>query len=101
MTRYLDQAPRPHRVVVGDLNATPVWPAYRRLAERLEDAAHSRATHVGDRPGRTWGPWPGSPRMLRIDHVLTAGFEIAHAEVVHIEGSDHAGVFVELHPHHD
>lgn len=95
---YLDAAPRPHRAIVGDLNSTPAWPLYRRLARRLGDAAVEAARQNGHRPGRTWGPWPGAPRLFRIDHVLTAGLAVHEARVVGLPGSDHSAVVVDLAP---
>jgi endonuclease/exonuclease/phosphatase family metal-dependent hydrolase len=65
--------------VCNDLNATPAWPAYRRLAERLRDAAREHAAALGARPERTWGPWHGAPRLLRIDHVFASGARSRHA----------------------
>jgi endonuclease/exonuclease/phosphatase family metal-dependent hydrolase len=96
LAAYLSSAePRP-RVLVGDLNATPRWPAYRRLAAELDDAAQIAATRRGRSAERTWGPYPGSPRMLRIDHVLVDGLEVLDFRVFSIEGSDHAAVVADL-----
>jgi endonuclease/exonuclease/phosphatase family metal-dependent hydrolase len=96
VTGYLAAAPRERRLVTGDLNATPLWPAYRRLTALLPDAIAAHARRRGCRPARTWGPWPGARELLRIDHVLALGLEVAHAETVHLPGSDHRGVLVEL-----
>ena len=60
---WLDRAQRPaQRVLVGDFNATPVWPVYRRIAAHMRDAAALVARRRGERPRNTWGPWSGSPR---------------------------------------
>ena len=56
---HLDATPRRRRVLAGDLNATPLWPAYRRLRERLGDAVEEAARRNGRRAERTWGPWYG------------------------------------------
>jgi endonuclease/exonuclease/phosphatase family metal-dependent hydrolase len=95
---YLDGAPRPRRVLAGDLNATPIWPAYRRLRARFEDAAVQAAQRLGRRPDRTWGPWPGCVRMLRIDHVLVHGLVASATRVVPLRGSDHSALVADLHP---
>jgi endonuclease/exonuclease/phosphatase family metal-dependent hydrolase len=95
---YLEAAPRRHRAVVGDLNSTPAWPLYRRLARRFRDAAVEAARQNGHRPGRTWGPWPGAPRLFRIDHVLVTGLAVHEARVVAVPGSDHSAVVVDLAP---
>lgn len=83
-------------VVAGDLNASPVWPAYRQVAERLTDLIAVRAEADGTRAAATWGWRPGWPSMLRIDHVFGSGVEAARVEVEPIAGSDHAAVVVDL-----
>jgi endonuclease/exonuclease/phosphatase (EEP) superfamily protein YafD len=93
---YLDAAPRRPRALVGDLNATPLWPVYRRLAARFADAARLAARQDGGRAGRTWGPWAAGPRLLRIDHVLVAGLAVGSAQVTPIAGSDHSALVVDL-----
>ena len=93
---YLAAVPRDHRVVAGDLNATPRWPVYRQLAALVPDAVERHAREQGHRPPLTWGPWPGAPRLLRIDHVLAHGVRVVHCETVAIRGSDHHGVLVEV-----
>lgn len=95
---YLRAAPRHQRVVTGDLNATPRWRAYRRLAGWLEDAAAGHAARSGGRPGRTWGPRRLGLALLRIDHVLVRGLEVIHHAVLPLPGSDHRAVLVELRP---
>lgn len=97
MRAHLAASPGP-RILVGDLNATPVWPVYRRLAGELEDAAHAHARREGRRAARTWGPWSGAPRLLRIDHVLVDGVRVQSVEAVHVEGSDHSALLVDLVP---
>jgi endonuclease/exonuclease/phosphatase family metal-dependent hydrolase len=92
----LDAEPRRRCALVGDLNATPLWLVYRRLASRLEDAALGAARREGRRPGRTWGPWPGAPRLLRIDHVLVRGLAVRGCLVAPVPGSDHSAVVADL-----
>ena len=86
------------RLIVGDFNASPIWPVYRRVAARLEDAAVSVARERGVKPSRTWGPTPSSPRMLRIDHVFADGLRPIDVRRVEIPGSDHSGLLVEVEP---
>lgn len=96
---YMAATPRAHRIVTGDLNATPLWPAYRRLRAGLRDVAVEGAVRAGHRwPLRTWGPWPGSPRLLRIDHVLADGFATRHFERIELPGTDHSALLLELTP---
>jgi endonuclease/exonuclease/phosphatase family metal-dependent hydrolase len=95
---YLDVTPRRRRILAGDLNATPLWPAYRRLRARFDDAAIEAARRLGRRPARTWGPWPGSVRLLRIDHVLVRGLIAREARVLPLRGSDHSALLAELEP---
>jgi endonuclease/exonuclease/phosphatase (EEP) superfamily protein YafD len=89
-------APAGPRLIAGDFNASPAWPVYRRLARRLDDAALLVAKQQGVRPSRTWGPTPGTPRMLRIDHVFVEGLRPVDARLVSIPGSDHSGLLVEV-----
>jgi endonuclease/exonuclease/phosphatase (EEP) superfamily protein YafD len=93
---YLAAAPRERRIVAGDFNATPLWPAYRRLTALLPDAIDAHARRQGSRPAPTWSPRPGGRELLRIDHVLAQGLEVVRAEIVDIPGSDHRGVLVEI-----
>lgn len=92
---YLRGVPK-RRVVVGDFNATPTWPIYRTLVSHLDDAAtlHAMANHR--RPARTWGPWYGGPRLLRIDHAFLRGLTVDRFEVVEVIGSDHSGILADL-----
>lgn len=84
------------RLVAGDFNASPAWPVYRRLAAKLDDAAVEVARENGKRPLRTWGPTPGAPRLLRIDHVFLEGVRATSSRVVTIPGSDHSGLLVDI-----
>jgi endonuclease/exonuclease/phosphatase family metal-dependent hydrolase len=93
---YLQAAPMSRRLVVGDFNATPLWPAYRALASRLGDAARLHAESTRRRPARTWGPWSSAPRLLRIDHALLRGLQVEHFEVIEVAGSDHSGILLDL-----
>jgi endonuclease/exonuclease/phosphatase family metal-dependent hydrolase len=95
---HLDGMPRLRRVLAGDLNATPLWPAYRRLKARFDDAAVEASRRIGRRPGATWGPWPGSVRLLRIDHVLVRGLAATGTRVLPLRGSDHSALVADLEP---
>jgi len=92
---YLAALPVP-RALVGDFNATPRWPAYRRLAAGLDDAAVIAAAKRGRAPARTWGPRLLATRLLRIDHVLVDAIDVADFRVVPIAGSDHSALVVDL-----
>ena len=69
------------RVLVGDLNSSPSWPLYRHLTRLATDAAVAAGT-----ARRSWGPWPSSPRLLRIDHAFVQRLEPL-AAVLHV-GAD-------------
>jgi len=96
LERHLDAHPERRRVVIGDLNSTPLWPVYRRLSSRLIDAAVAAAEQNSHRPQPTWGPWPGAPRMLRIDHALIQGLAVQDFRVVPVVGGDHSAIIVDL-----
>jgi endonuclease/exonuclease/phosphatase family metal-dependent hydrolase len=93
---YLDSTPREARVLVGDFNSTPLWPVYRRLARRFRDAAAEVAGKVQKRPERTWAPWPGGPRLLRIDHAFVKGVTPEDFRVEHVPGSDHWAIVLDV-----
>ena len=95
---HLDARPHPARLVVGDYNATPAWPLYRRMTKRFEDGAALSARKSGARPAPTWGRRPGSPRRLRIDHALVDGLDVDGFRVVEIPGSDHSGLLFDCSP---
>lgn len=89
---------RPGQLLIGDFNSTPIWPVYRRLARHMSDAAVVVAQRRGRPLQSTWGPWSGSPRLLRIDHGFVRGLEIEEFQVVHIPGSDHSAVVLDILP---
>jgi endonuclease/exonuclease/phosphatase (EEP) superfamily protein YafD len=91
---YLGMAPRP-LVLVGDLNSTPLWPAYRRLSRTLSDAAVEAARGEGRRPARTWGLGLG-PRLFRIDHALVDGVIVEKVQLLPIDGSNHHALVLDV-----
>ncbi len=93
---YLNESPPRARLLVGDMNSTPLWPLYWRLAGHFTDAHRLVAKQHRRRPRRTWGPTHGWPRLLRIDHVFTQGVEVSDLWVVPMPGSDHSGVVSDL-----
>jgi endonuclease/exonuclease/phosphatase (EEP) superfamily protein YafD len=85
------QATRQPRAIVGDMNASPWWPAYRELSTLGTDAALAAGT-----ARRTWAPRWWMPRLLRIDHVFVADLTPRHSRVVSVRGADHSGLVVDL-----
>jgi endonuclease/exonuclease/phosphatase family metal-dependent hydrolase len=83
-------------VLAGDMNASPAWPFYRRMAERWDDIVARSAADSDASPTPTWAWRPGWPRLLRIDHVFGTGVRAVATQVVPIRGSDHAAVVVDL-----
>lgn len=82
------------RVVVGDFNSSPSWPFYRRIAALTTDGALQAGT-----ARRTWGYYPSSPRMLRIDHVFLQGpVRCVGTDLIKISGADHRGLLIDLEP---
>jgi hypothetical protein len=53
-------------VLLADLNTSDLEPAFRSFVRGLVDVPGS----IVARPPRTWGPLPGGPVFLRIDHVI-------------------------------
>lgn len=94
---YLQASPDRPRAVVGDFNASPIWPVYRRMAEVLEDLALTHAHRTGTRPAATW---PARGRigrcLLRIDHCFGHAVEVQDLQVIEIPGSDHDGLLIDL-----
>jgi endonuclease/exonuclease/phosphatase (EEP) superfamily protein YafD len=84
------------QVLIGDFNATPLWPLYRRLAALRRDAAREDARRRGARPRPTWGPGPRAPRLLRIDHAFVQGLAVEAVRVAPLPGSDHSALVVDL-----
>ena len=82
----------PAQILVGDFNSSPAWPLYRPLSAVLIDGAVAAGTAQ-----RTWGPWPSSPRLLRIDHAFTRGpINVTATRTVRIAGADHRGLLVDI-----
>jgi endonuclease/exonuclease/phosphatase (EEP) superfamily protein YafD len=96
LLRHLQGSPQRRRVVIGDFNATPLWPVYRRLAAHLTDAALVAARRHGRSVRPTWGPWPGAPRLLRIDHAFVHGVVVEDFQVLPVAGGDHSAIVVDL-----
>ncbi|MGA7270563.1 MAG: endonuclease/exonuclease/phosphatase family protein [Acidimicrobiia bacterium] len=85
-------------VLVGDLNASPRWPAYKRLRTRLADGVADWAEDTRTRPPRTWSYRPGLPRLLRIDHALVRAMSVEDVRLLSVSGSDHGALVVDLVP---
>ena len=86
------------RIVAGDFNSTPSWPAYRMIRRRLDDTVADFARSTGARPQQTWGWRPGWPAMLRIDHVFATGLRATAVDTITVRGSDHKALIVDLEP---
>jgi endonuclease/exonuclease/phosphatase family metal-dependent hydrolase len=78
-------------LIVGDMNATRWWPAYRELRRLGVDAA--RATETAQ---RTWAPRWWMPRLLRIDYVFAHGVRPLGTRTIGIRGTDHSGLVVDF-----
>jgi len=86
-------------IVAGDMNATPLWPLYRRLNQKWDDLVLTLEDGSQNKPDPTWGLRPGWPRMLRIDHVFGTGIQPLATTVERLTGSDHSALLVELKLH--
>ena len=79
------------RVIVGDMNSTPIWPEYKLLERLGTDAA--KVTGTG-RP--TWSQFTWGPRLLRIDHAFVNGVEPIATRTIKIKGTDHRALVVDV-----
>ena len=95
---FVDANPSDARLVVGDYNATPGWPLYRRMTRLFSDAAVVSARAEGREVEPTWGPTTASRRLLRIDHGMSKGLEVDGFRVIDIPGSDHSGILFDCRP---
>jgi endonuclease/exonuclease/phosphatase family metal-dependent hydrolase len=84
------------QVVAGDMNATPAWEVYKRLAGEWPDLVRQAASEAGGRPRPTWGPPSRTIRLLRIDHVFGTGVEATKVDLRPVRGSDHSALAVDL-----
>ncbi|MFV1963161.1 MAG: endonuclease/exonuclease/phosphatase family protein [Acidimicrobiia bacterium] len=78
-------------VIVGDMNASQLWPEYRLLAELGIDVAVATNT-----TRRTWAPMTWGPRLLRIDHAFVAGAQPVATSVARIRDTDHCALIVDI-----
>ena len=83
-------------VAVGDFNATPRWPAYRRIVRHLDDGVAAWAEEAELRPSRTWAPYTSWPPLLRIDHAFVRGVRVVDAATRRVGGSDHRALVVDV-----
>lgn len=83
-------------LLVGDLNATPIWPAYRRFRAHLDDGVADWARRNGRRPSRTWGLRTWWPPVLRIDHAFVRDLVVLNTFTVRVPGSDHRALVVDV-----
>lgn len=84
------------RILLGDMNSTPAWPAYWKLRRHLRDTVADWAASEGLIPQRTWAYRPGWRAMLRIDHVFADGLHATDVKVRNVDGSDHRALIVDL-----
>ena len=87
---------RDHRVVMGDMNASPLWPAYRQIRKVCPDVVADWAHGGGMGAAPTWSPGPSGRAVLRIDHVFASGLRARRVHVSPMPGSDHRVIIVDL-----
>ena len=93
---FLEENPSGSLAVMGDFNASPGWPLYRRLASRLSDAALEHKHSAGP----TWPSYPGLGvrGLFRIDHCFVQNAAVTAWRRVDIQGSDHLGLLLDIRP---
>ena len=91
-------------VLLGDLNSTPFFPAYRSLTRALGaspgrvDAALIASLRNGHAAAPTWAPRPGWRHLLRIDHALVdPSVEVGAVRTLDLPGSDHVALILDIH----
>lgn len=90
---YLDT---PH-AVVGDFNASPMWPVYKNMLELYKDGMQEAAGL--DRIAKpTWPyiPQLGLRGLIRIDHMFLRHLSASNARRVEIPGTDHLGIMLDI-----
>jgi len=102
LLHFLAREPHIPRAILGDFNASPLWPVYRRLASRFTDAAAAVADGHG-KPHPTWPHLPalGLKGLIRIDHCFLSHLSALEVQVVPIAGSDHLGLCVDIIQTHE
>ena len=81
-------------LLIGDFNASV---HHRRLRDLMGDRWRDAAEVAGAGLVRSWGPRLDGPRVLDPDHVLVdRGVGVGDHRVVHVDGSDHSAVVVEV-----
>lgn len=91
LTTWKSQAPESTPLLMaGDFNADVGHPAFRRVADGLDDA--QRVAGLGW--VRTW-PVVGErlPPYVQLDHLLSRGLTVVDAGQVGVQGTDHAMVW--------
>lgn len=78
-------------VVMGDMNATPLWREHKLLSEVGVDAARATGT-----ARRTWSHFLSGPRLLRIDHAFVAGVRPVSTSIARVLGSDHHALILDI-----
>lgn len=96
LQRYLSSSPNSVRALVGDFNAAPFWPLYRRMSSQFTDAAVAVAETRGSPALPTWGPLATGPRLFRIDHGFVRGLAVEEFRVVDVLGSDHSAIVMDV-----
>ena len=83
-------------VLIGDFNATPLWPVYRRIASQFTDAAIAVAQVFGRSTEPTWSLPANTRRRLRLDHAFVRGVTPEEFQAVRVAGSDHSAIVVDI-----
>lgn len=86
------QPPEVPLVVAGDLNSSHDHPAFRRVADGMQDVHRQ----VGAGWVRTWPVGTRVPPLVHLDHVLVRHLQVVDAGTEELPGSDHLAVWARL-----
>lgn len=85
------------QAVVGDFNASPIWPVYKKMLESYKDGIQEAAgAEQIAKPTWPYIPQLGLRGLIRIDHVFLRHLSARNARRIEIPGTDHLAIIVDV-----